>query len=332
MSGRHYCTYFDHRYLARGLAMHASLTRHAPDALLWVLCLSPQCHRALTELALPGIRPVALEELERFDPELAAARGNRSLVEYYFTCSPCLPRYVFAEAADAELVTYLDADLYFFASPEPLFQSLASDSVAICPHRFTARTRRSHGRFGEYNVGWVSFRRDGAGLACLDWWRGQCLAWCHDRVEGDRYADQKYLDQFQARFPGVHVVRHPGANLAPWNVGGCVVTLADGNASVDGEPLLFFHFQGLRPLRDGSYDSNLTGYGARMTPALREGVFQPYVAALEATQRRLVSRGLVEPDQPGVRRATTGLIGRLRALKSRFATIRARWAGNVVSP
>ena len=331
MTGRHFCTYFDHRYLARGLAMHASLRRHCPDAVLWVLCLSPQCERALRELAPPGLRVLSLEELERFDPDLAACRSNRSLVEYYFTCSPCLPRYVFAKAAEAAIVTYLDADLYFFASPELVFQALGGGSVAIMPHRFTARTRRSHGRFGEYNVGWLSFRRDNAGLACLDWWRSQCLAWCHDRVEGWRYADQKYLDQFPGRFDGVRAVDHPGANLAPWNVEGCAVTLVGTQVRVDGEPLLFFHFQGLRPLGDGRYDSNLTGYGARLTPALRDGVFRPYLQELEAVQRQLVARGLAEPDQPGIRRVATGPTGWLRTINARIATLRARRAGNLVS-
>ena len=51
---RLYCTYFDHRYLSRGLALYHSLQRHAPGTRLWVLCLSEDCHRILTTLDLPA--------------------------------------------------------------------------------------------------------------------------------------------------------------------------------------------------------------------------------------------------------------------------------------
>ena len=47
MANRVYCTYFDHNYLSRGLALYHSLQRHAPGARLWVLCLSEACHRIL---------------------------------------------------------------------------------------------------------------------------------------------------------------------------------------------------------------------------------------------------------------------------------------------
>lgn len=38
MADRVYCTYFDHNYLSRGVALHRSLQRHAPGARLWVCC------------------------------------------------------------------------------------------------------------------------------------------------------------------------------------------------------------------------------------------------------------------------------------------------------
>src|SRR6185437_5328485 len=120
--------------------------------------------------------------------------------------------------AEIEILSYLDGDLYFFSDPEPIFESFKAFSSLVIAHRFHPR-RKFMEVYGLYNVGWLSFRRDPDGLACLAWWRDRCLEWCYDRLENDRFADQKYLDRFPELFRGVLVLDHPGANLAPWILG-----------------------------------------------------------------------------------------------------------------
>lgn len=327
MRHRHYCTYFDHRYLPLGLALHESLLRHGGEFTLWVLALDRECADFLEAAALPNVRVVPLAELEAFDPELKAVEGTRSRVEYYFTCSPCLPRYVM-RAHGVDEITYLDSDLWFFSSPEPVFEELGDGSVAIIAHRFTGASAASHARHGIYNVGWLTFRNDGPGKACLEWWRARCIEWCFDRVEADRYADQKYLDRFPELFDGVVGITHPGANLAPWNVGASQVTLRDGAVRVDAQPLVFFHFQGLKRIEGDTYDTNLTSYGARMTPALRDGVFLPYIAALRRAEAFVAPRLPQAIGAQGLRRAGLNQ-WRVRASRA-WRTFRARSAGNLV--
>lgn len=323
---RHFCTYFDHRYLPAGLALHASLSRVCPAFTLWVLALDERAAAWLESNAPPTMRVVRLADLEAADRELAAVRSSRTMVEYYFTCSPCLPRYLI-RAHHLDEITYLDADLWFFSSPEPLFDELGADAVAIVPHRFTAEAARTHLRYGRYNVGWLTFRATDEGMACLEWWRARCLEWCFDRVDGDRYADQKYLDRFQSLFAGVHAVPHPGANLAPWNVAGHEIRCENGAMQVDGRPLVFFHYQGLRPVSATHYDTNLAGYGARLTPALREGVFAPYIAELR-TCESAASEARASDDSRSLRRAD---LSAWRRFASRnWRTLRSWWAGDLM--
>lgn len=326
---RHFCTYFDHRYLAQGLALHASLSAVCESFTLWVLALSEEAERILAAAKLTNLRVMPLHALETYDPDLRASRANRSLVEYYFTCSPCLPRYLLNEQTDMHEVTYLDSDLYFFSSPEPVFDEIGAASAAITPHRFTPDSARSHARYGLYNVGWLTFRDDGDGRACLEWWRERCIEWCFDRVEADRYADQKYLDRFQALFKSVHAIAHPGANLAPWNLANHEVDWRDDAVRVDGRELVFFHFQGLRRLSDGWYDSNLTGYGARLTPAVRDHIFRPYLQALAQTEAVAATLGSgIAVDR--IRRRARGLTGLRYAAGRGWRTLRAVFAGNLV--
>src|SRR5690242_19008166 len=111
----HYCTYFDRGYLGCGLALYQSLTqRHVAPFILWVLCFDDFTYDVLSKLDQPNLKPVALADFERDDPALLQAKQNRSRVEYYFTCSPSWPLYLLNRYPDIDLITYLDADLYFF--------------------------------------------------------------------------------------------------------------------------------------------------------------------------------------------------------------------------
>ncbi len=293
----HFCTYFDRHYLPRALALHASLRAVGAEFTLWALCLDDEALAAVRALDLPGVEPIALADFERDDPALRAARDDRTRAEYFFTCTPSLPLYVLDRRPEVDLITYLDADLYFYAHPGPVFAELAEASVGIIGHRHSPANRERR-RFGLYNVGWVSFRRDPDGLACLRWWRERCLEWCHDRVEEHRFADQKYLDVWPERFRGVRVLAHKGANLAPWNVANYRIAERDGRLTVDDEPLVFFHFQGFQQVAPWLYNSNFGLYHARPTRLVRRSLIGPYIRALRAAHRAAaVPRGIRHPNR-----------------------------------
>src|SRR3954469_20042709 len=85
-----YCTYFDHRFLDRGLAMIRSLRSVEPDCHIFVLCLTPACERVLVRLGEPGVTLTGLAAFERDNPDLLAIKDSRCLRDYYFTLSGCV--------------------------------------------------------------------------------------------------------------------------------------------------------------------------------------------------------------------------------------------------
>ena len=287
MAGRAYCTYFDHNYLSRGLALYYSLQRHAPGSRLWVLCLSDEACRALAAMNLPNIVPVRLADFEQADPDVAATRPGRSTIEYFFTCTPAWMLFVLEHEVDAEWVTYLDGDLYFFASPEVIFGELQDAAVAIIPHRYPKKLARLR-KFGTYNVGWVGARNDPDGIAVVKWWREKCIEWCHDYVDGDRFADQGYLDSFARRFSRVKIIENVGANLAPWNIENYEIAFQNGEVRIDArQSLIFFHFQGLRKgLRWFIFNSHRT-FRAPFTGVMRDRIYKPYVDELLAIEKAI---------------------------------------------
>ena len=282
---RHYCTYFDSGYLPRGLALYESLRLHAGSFTLWILCLDEPSLDLLRRLDVPAVRLIPLRDLEECYPELLSRKAERSRVEYYFTLTPFLPAYVLGQGPDSpNEVTYLDADLYFYSSPEPLFDELGAGSVSIIPHRPPDHLESKLRPFGLYNVGWLTFRATANSTACLEWWQERCLEWCHDRAEDGRFADQAYLDHFPALFDGVVILRHPGANLAPWNIGRHSLATSLGQISVDGSPLVFFHFHGVSRIWGTLFDCNLKRYQARLSTTLKREIYGPYLSRLIAIE------------------------------------------------
>ena len=279
-----FCTYFDRNYLAQGLTLYRSLTDHAGSFTLWVLCFDEITHEVLSGLNLANVRPVSLQEFEEGDNALQEAKRNRSRVEYIFTCTPSWLLYLLSQHPDIKRITYLDADLMFYASPSPIFKELGDRSILIVGHRFSGRLHHLESQFGIYNVGLLTFRNDPPGKDCLQWWRDRCLEWCSDRPENGRFADQKYLDDWPTRFEGVVVVQNKGAGLAPWNHMNYTVRFQDDTITVDGDPLIFYHFQGVRMIGRRFFDPGVQRYGP-MPSALRDRLYTSYVQSLLVTEQ-----------------------------------------------
>ena len=279
----HFCTYFDRNYMAMGLTLYRSLMEHATPFTLWVLCLDDVAYDTLVRLGLENLRPVSLREFEEGDEALFRAKQDRSSVEYYFTCTPSWSLYLLHRFPAIDLITYLDADLMFYSSPEPIYREFGDNSVLIVGHRFPEHLRHFE-MYGIYNVGLLAFRNDRIGMECLQKWREQCLEWCFDRTEDGKFADQKYLDAWPERFPGVAVLQHKGAGLGPWNWMNYRIRDLDGKPTVDGLPLIYYHFQGLKFLSRRFFDTGVTVYG-RMPGNLRHSLYSRYVESVLAAER-----------------------------------------------
>ena len=264
----------------RGLALYQSLIQRGTPFHLWILCMDAEARDLLAARKLTGVSLLTVDDLARRDPDVLIARGNRSLVEFYFTSKSFLCRHIFDTHPDVELLTYVDADCFFFSDPAAILAEMDGHSVGLTPHRFPPHLK-SDEQYGLFNAGFTSFRRDEVGLACLDWWRASCLEWCHDHVSEGRFADQRYLDAMPGMSPRVRLMSK-GMNAAPWNISQDNVSLKEGAVMIDDSPLVLFHFHGVRRLGPCIYDSGFAGYKARLSDVVRRSIYKPYLAALRS--------------------------------------------------
>lgn len=243
---RYYCTYFDRNYLVRAMALHSSLLAHEKEPFtLFAVCLDEITRTMIEHLKLEGVVTVPLHAIEAHDEDLRAARANRTPTEYCWTLTPTVILRLLEWHPEVEAITYLDADLYFFSSPDPIFDEFRGHSVLIHEHRFHEEFKEAI-VYGRFNVGLLCFRRDDEGMEVLRWWRDRCNEWCYCDLQDGKYGDQLYLDSWPERFRKVRVLEHIGAGVAPWNnMQYRYAQRGDGAVTVDGLPIIFYHFHAL---------------------------------------------------------------------------------------
>jgi hypothetical protein len=271
----HFVTLFDSHYLLQGLSLHRSLDAQGAPFHLWVVALDEDCAGALRKLALPSVTVIPVAEIE--NARLLLVKPARSVAEYCWTLTPFVPGHILERAPQAERVTYLDADLFFFDRWEILIDEFrrSGKHVLITEHAF-APEYADRSRFGRFCVQFMTFRNTDAGRKVMRWWQDRCIEWCYAREEDGKFGDQKYLDAWPALFPQeVHVLEQRDRTVAPWNV----ASLARG-ARV--RPV-FYHFHSLKlvgPRRVLLHDGYLIGRGNRW-------IYDRYVDALRSSARAL---------------------------------------------
>ena len=208
-----------------------------------------------------NVRVITLFELEEYDEALKSVKATRSIIEYYFTLSPCLPIYIL-EKFQVPHICSMDADILMLANPENLFKYLQNSSIVITPHKFSAELRAKE-KYGIYNVSFQIFKNDKVGMACLQKWREQCIAWCGDYVDSDTgfFADQKYLDQWPEDYKeNVTILDDEVSGLAPWNINRFKISYQHNTFYSNGKPIIFYHFHGFRFFTKKWASNDFNGY------------------------------------------------------------------------
>lgn len=282
-----FCTLFDKNYLVRAVTLYHSLVRTGAPFRLWMLCLDDESHALLTRMALPHVVPIAEQEFE--DPELTAVKQTRSRVEYYWTITPSLILFVLTKDPSITQVAYLDADLYFYQDPAPLYEELGDGAVLIIPHRLPPYKKEKEEQVGTFNVGMLIFRNDTDGRACVQWWRQECNAWCYRTPIPGKFGDQKYLDEFPTRFQRVVISQHIGACVAPWNIRNYAVHMQDGTAFVDDRSLLFFHYSSFGVYPPGPWWLTQCPPSHYTEPTAAEPLYRNYAKALLSSLEQIRS-------------------------------------------
>lgn len=287
-----FCTLFDSNYLTRGLALYQSLQSVCKSFHLYVIAFNNASYEYLSKAGLPSLTVISLTEFE--DNELLKVKPTRSVAEYCWTCTPSAIAYCIKNF-NLPSCTYVDADMIFYSDPQILLDETGEKSVMITEHRYSPAYNQAIGN-GIYCVQFMYFKNTPAGMEVLNWWRERCIEWCYDRLEDGKFGDQKYLDDWPARFNAVHVLQHQGGGVAPWNVQQYDFENTKENFSLFTKqghityPVVFYHFHGLKFYTDETV--SLAGSLYEINASVKRSFYFPYIKQLQSIEKQLRNEGI----------------------------------------
>jgi glycosyltransferase involved in cell wall biosynthesis len=176
---------------------------------------------------------------------------------------------------DCSGVLYFDPDIVVLAPLDAILAKLAVHSLLLTPHQTVPELDREAVldneicslKHGVFNLGFVGVGSSPEGRRFADWWAERLRYFCVDDIPNGLFTDQRWLDLAPAFFDQICVLRSPVYNVSTWNLS---TRRVDGDLgrglTVDGEPIVFYHFSGFD---SGAQLSMLDKYGATM-PGLYE--------------------------------------------------------------
>ena len=271
-----YCTLFNKKYLIHGIQLYESLKAHSPKFRLFILAMDSEVENFFKANVFPEVSIIKFEDLKNlYSKEYLRPL---SVGQLCWVSEPLLCKYIF-EVFGVQETTYLDADVYFYSNPEPLFEELIGSSAAIVPHNFSSISYASSS--GNYCVQFNYFKNNLIGNEILDKWIEDCRG--YELSQPHYYPGQLSMDEWTERWPSdVHVMKHIGAGVAPWNISAYKIREKNGELSLNGEILIFYHFHQLARLNPSTFF--ISGYGVNLEAV--ELIYKKYLKGWDQTKAR----------------------------------------------
>lgn len=275
------CTIVSPNYLAYARTLAESYLAQHPDHRFFVLLVANLGDPA--PFLQEPFETVFLAEIGLTN--LPAIAMRYEILELNTNVKPSFLKYLLNHH-ELDLVTYLDPDIFVYARLDPVFEALQGADCVLTPHLTSPLTdnlqpgEQEMLYNGTYNLGFVSFRNTPQAHSILFWWEQRCLYLGFSEGRTGLFVDQKWMNLVPGLFEGIAILRHPGCNMAYWNLNDRELS-GDRDAPIvnGGFPLIFFHFSGLVLQDPANLSRNTDRFTLASRPDLAE-IFTFYRATV----------------------------------------------------
>lgn len=274
-----FITYFSKEFMIQGSVAIDSFLNFHKESSGFVICLDSATSLYLKSKNYPqAIAIIDLEALTQINSAFQKFMNSRTYPESIISIKPLLIEEFLSQVDRDAYLLYFDADLFFSGSLLNLGEFSNGFEVLLSEHLFPEKMKESV-KFGKFNGGFIIFRNSTISKDLLKRWRDLCTQWCKLELFENRFADQKYLDQFPEN-EGVVSLRHPGVNNGQYyfqDKRDLELLFRERRIKLEGLPLICFHFHGIRILPNGV----MTGFNRYGRPrnylSVAFGIYSPYI-------------------------------------------------------
>ena len=240
-------TIVSRNYLHFARTLMDGVAEHMPDADRVVcLCDKPVEGRTVQgDFMLLPVEDLAIEDFGDMLFQYSVLELNTAVKPHVFSA--------LFERWGYEKVIYFDPDIRVYRRLDGMASLLDEHNILLTPH-ITGELddgqhpdERAFLQCGAYNLGFLGLRGGDTTRRMLAWWQRRLRAQCVVDLGRGLFVDQKWIDLVPGMFDGVHVSSDPGWNAAYWNLPHRGFHRDGDDITVNGHPLVFFHFSGIDP-------------------------------------------------------------------------------------
>ncbi|NNU16751.1 hypothetical protein HK107_10510 [Parvularcula sp. ZS-1/3] len=232
--------------LARELA--ASVLEHEPSARVTVI-LSDEADDVSAISDYLGVSCLPGRELPL--PTYYDMAMRYDIVEFNTALKPAAFLHFMDKGAGS--IVYLDPDIQLHRPLTDVWDAIAEGAQGvITPHICQPLDMEKNPtelkimRTGIYNLGFAALANTEDARKFAEWWGRRMPADCRVDLDAGVFVDQKYVDLMPSYLPRTKILRHPGYNVAYWNLAHRPLARATNGFTAAGQPLVFMHFSGIR--------------------------------------------------------------------------------------
>jgi lipopolysaccharide biosynthesis glycosyltransferase len=245
-------TLCSNNYLAHAITLGYSLLEHNPGYTFKIGLVdkkNSQIDYASIPFEIIEVESIGINSFDEMFKRYTITELNTAVKPFYF-------QYFLKNDLKVDKIVFLDPDILVFQSFTELEEVLEGNEIVITPHITTPldddkfQAENDFLNAGLYNLGFIALKRGQESQKLIEWWSNRLVTKAHIDFTKGLFTDQIWVNFVPLFFEKVHILCHPGYNMAYWNLHERLLkhpdTVVKKNTSY---PLVFFHFSGYNPLK-----------------------------------------------------------------------------------